>query len=117
MEKECAGFVPENTLIEVQQKLIASQEENSAVKDKLITLLEERAEIPEFEEAVERFQTNLRMFRARKKVSQIELGLLINIDNGYISKLENGKDQNPSLKIMLRFCRFFRCGLSELLKK
>jgi len=104
-------------LIEVQGKLIASLEDNIIVKDKLIKLIEERAEIPEFDEAIERLQTNLRMLRARKKISQKEMSLRIDIDHGYISKLESGKGQNPSLKIMLRFCRFFRCGLSELLKK
>lgn len=106
-----------DALIEVQNKLIVFLEENIAVQNKLIELLERQSEVLDFDEAINRLQSNLRMLRAGKGISQKKLSLLVNIDNGYISKLESGKGQNPSLKIMLRFCRFFRCGLSELLRE
>ena len=84
---------------------------------KLITILEGELELFEFDEAITRLQANLRLFRAKKGISQERLGFLIGIDNGYISKLESGERQNPSLKIMFRFCHFFECTLSELLRK
>lgn len=67
-----------------------------------------------YEQEINKFQLRLKEMRVKKKLTQKQLAEEIRIDHGYISKLESGDRQNPSLKILLRFCRFYKCTLSDL---
>ena len=106
-----AAQMSKDTLIETQATLIKTQA-------KLINILElESGEILEFDEVLSRFQDNLRMLRAQVGMSQKEMSLHVDIDNGYISRLEVGKRQNPSLEIIHRLCRFYGCTFAEIMRK
>jgi len=101
-----------------KDQIIEAQARTIKTQAKLIKILEgERGQVCGFDETIKRFQANLRMLRAKKGISQIALGLQINVDNGYVSKLEAGKGQNPSLKIIHRFCRFYGCTFAEIMRK
>ena len=67
-----------------------------------------------YEQEVNKFQTRLKELRAKLGCTQKYVAWVTGIDHAYISKLESGEKQNPSLKTMLRFCRFYKCTLSEL---
>ena len=87
-----------------------------ATQAKLIKSLQgEKEEESEFDDLIETLQGNLRMLRAKKGMSQMKMSFYLDINNGYISKLESGKGQNPSLKILFRFSKFFDCPISKLL--
>lgn len=105
MDDESLSYLSKDALIKTQAQCI---------KILIAELAKVNGEVCGFDETIVRLQTNIRVFRARKKINQKELSLKTNIDYTYISKLEQGRNQNPSLKILLRFCRAFNCSLSEL---
>ena len=58
---------------------------------------------------------NLKMVRAKKKLSQGALARLLEVDKGYISNIENGK-KNPTLATIQRLAEALGVSADELLK-
>lgn len=103
MDNESPSFISKDALIGVQAKWIKVLE----------------GEMKEYELGAEinRLQNNLKALRKKKGITQKEMSFQTGIDHGYISKLETGSKQNPSLKTLLRLCCFFKCTVSELTGK
>lgn len=61
--------------------------------------------------------TNLRIKQLRKKnkLTLQKLSELSGVSNGYISDLENGKEQNPSLTILKKLAKAFGVSVTELI--
>jgi transcriptional regulator with XRE-family HTH domain len=58
---------------------------------------------------------NLKMARAKKKLSQGALARLLEVDKGYISNIENGK-KNPTLATIQRLADALGVSADELIK-
>lgn len=67
------------------------------------------------EDKIRRFQYKLKLLRKRKGITQKEMSVGVGIDHGYISRLESGEKQNPSLKILFRLSKYYDCPVSELI--
>jgi len=67
----------------------------------------------------------LKKFRIRKKLSMSQVARLSEvatdhrgrITQGYISRLESGKETNPSLQKLLTLCRIYKVEPNELILK
>jgi transcriptional regulator with XRE-family HTH domain len=58
---------------------------------------------------------NLRKIRTKKKMSQVELANILNVDRAYISNIENGR-MNPTLSTLEKLAGALKISTSELLK-
>lgn len=56
---------------------------------------------------------NIKMLREQKGLTREELSLLLEFDNSYISKLENG-NTNPTVEKLEKICNFFKLRAGEL---
>jgi len=63
---------------------------------------------------IKKFQIRLKALRTKRGLTLLEVGEGAGIDPAYICKLETGLKFNPSLKILLKLCRFYDCNLSKL---
>jgi DNA-binding Xre family transcriptional regulator len=50
------------------------------------------------------------------KITLTDLAKIIGVSNEYLSRLNTGKDKNPTLKIMNKICKTFDISLDELNK-
>lgn len=58
---------------------------------------------------------NIKKFRKEKNISQRELAKQINISAGYLSHLENGGRNNPSILVIKKIANILGKDISELL--
>ncbi len=63
---------------------------------------------------MKKFKDNLHMMRRDKKLSQIELGKLVNLSHVTISKYELGT-MEPTLGALTRIKNVLECSYNELL--
>lgn len=57
---------------------------------------------------------NIKLYREKNKITKSELARLINVSPSYITKLENGEKQNPSLEILMKIAKALNVELSDL---
>ncbi len=58
---------------------------------------------------------NLKRIRTEKNMSQGDIARALEVDRGYISNIENGK-QNPTLSTIAKLADSLRVSVDELLK-
>jgi transcriptional regulator with XRE-family HTH domain len=58
---------------------------------------------------------NLAALRERLGISQAELAKRANIDQSYISRMEAGRNDNPSLDTLVKLARAFDMSVAELI--
>jgi transcriptional regulator with XRE-family HTH domain len=58
---------------------------------------------------------NLRKWRLKKNMSQVDLANALSVDRAYISNIENGR-MNPTLSTLEKIAGALRISTSELLK-
>ena len=68
--------------------------------------------------AIDKFGKRLTALRESRKLSQLQLSLLVGCHSTYISKLENDEtvDRLPSLQMFERLCDALGCKPEELLQ-
>lgn len=57
---------------------------------------------------------NIKLYREKNKITKSELARLINVSPSYITKLENGEKQNPTLEILMKIAKALNVELSDL---
>lgn len=57
---------------------------------------------------------NIRKFRLIKNYSLKDLSKMTNLSSGYLSHLENGSRNNPSMKTMLKICNALGRSLTDI---
>ncbi len=62
------------------------------------------------------FHSNIRYLRERKRMSQEELSLQLNLSRNKLQALESGKTINPSAADMVGFSEYFKVSIDSLLK-
>ena len=62
-----------------------------------------------------RFGVNLKRIRTEKKMSQGDIIKVTGMDRGYISSVENGR-QNPTLVTIEKFAKALEVSMEELMK-
>ena len=62
-----------------------------------------------------RFGVNLKRIRTEKKMSQGDIIKVTGMDRGYISSVENGR-QNPTLATIEKFAKALGVSMEELMK-
>ena len=63
----------------------------------------------------EQLGKNMKLIRAKKKMSQGDIARALEVDRGYISNIENGK-KNPTLATIQKLANALRVSADELLK-
>ena len=58
---------------------------------------------------------NLRKWRLKKNMSQVDLATALSVDRAYISNIENGR-MNPTLSTLEKIAKALGISSSELLK-
>lgn len=61
------------------------------------------------------FGSNLKDLMNAKKVSNYQLSKMSGIAKGYITELENGVKDNPSMKIVCKICKVLEVTPNELI--
>nr|UVN03563.1 MAG: helix-turn-helix domain protein [Bacteriophage sp.] len=56
----------------------------------------------------------IKLYRKKNKMTKSELARLINVSPSYITKLENGEKENPSLEVKIKIANVLGCSVSEL---
>lgn len=56
----------------------------------------------------------IKLYRKKNKMTKSELARLINVSPSYITKLENGEKENPSLEVKIKIANVLGCPVSEL---
>jgi transcriptional regulator with XRE-family HTH domain len=64
---------------------------------------------------VTRLGNNLKLIRAEKNITQIEIAKRLNVDRSFISNIENGKN-NPTLSTITNLAKVLNVPTKELLK-
>ena len=62
------------------------------------------------------FHNNIRFLRERKKMSQEELSLQLDLSRNKLQALESGKTINPSAVDLVKFSEYFKVSIDSLLK-
>jgi transcriptional regulator with XRE-family HTH domain len=65
--------------------------------------------------AAEQLGMRIKYLRGQKKMSQLDLSIVSNVNKNYICDLENGR-RNPSLEILERIADALSITLEELFK-
>ena len=65
--------------------------------------------------ASEKLGQNIKRIRVKKKMSQGDIALALEVDRGYISNIENGK-KNPTLATIQKLADALGVSADELLK-
>jgi len=58
---------------------------------------------------------NMKLIRAKKKMSQGDIARALDVDRGYISNIENGK-KNPTIATIQKLANALGVSANELLK-
>lgn len=61
-----------------------------------------------------RLSEKIKSYRKKNKMTKSELARLINVSPSYITKLENGEKENPSLEVKIKIANALGCSISEL---
>lgn len=56
----------------------------------------------------------IKELRKKKRLSRRQLSLKSGVARGYISELESGKYDNPTIKVLCKLCKILGCTLEEL---
>ncbi|MEO8795493.1 MAG: helix-turn-helix domain-containing protein [Daejeonella sp.] len=62
------------------------------------------------------FNINIRLLRDRKKMSQEDLSLKLDLSRNKLQALESGKTVNPSVADLVKFSEYFKISVDSLLK-
>lgn len=68
-----------------------------------------------FENDLKQFGTEIKTVRKSKKITQLQLASLCDVDIRTIQRIEKG-EFNPSLRVLLRLANAFEMSLSNLIK-
>jgi len=63
-----------------------------------------------------KFGARIRQLRAKKEISQEQLGFISSLDRTYISGIERGQ-RNPSLKNIFKISQALEVGIADLFKE
>ena len=69
-----------------------------------------------FENDLKQFGTEIKTVRKSKKITQLQLASLCDIDIRSIQRIEKG-EFNPSLRVLIRIANAFEMSLSSLIKQ
>lgn len=69
-----------------------------------------------FETDLKQFGTEIKSVRKAKKITQLQLASLCDIDIRTIQRIEKG-EFNPSLRVLIRIANAFDMSLSNLMKQ
>lgn len=69
-----------------------------------------------FENDLKQFGTEIKTVRKSKKITQLQLASLCDVDIRTIQRIEKG-EFNPSLRVLLRLANAFEMSLSNLIKQ
>jgi transcriptional regulator with XRE-family HTH domain len=69
-----------------------------------------------FENDLKQFGTEIKSLRKAKKITQLQLASLCDIDIRSIQRIEKG-EFNPSLRVLIRIANAFEMSLSNLIKQ
>ncbi|MEY5132730.1 MAG: hypothetical protein RLZZ198_734 [Bacteroidota bacterium] len=69
-----------------------------------------------FENDLKQFGTEIKSVRKAKKITQLQLSSLCDIDIRTIQRIEKG-EFNPSLRVLIRIANAFEMSLSNLIKQ
>ncbi len=69
-----------------------------------------------FENDLKQFGTEIKTVRKSKKITQLQLASLCDIDIRTIQRIEKG-EFNPSLRVLIRIANAFEMSLSSLIKQ
>ena len=69
-----------------------------------------------FENDLKQFGTEIKSVRKAKKITQLQLASLCDIDIRSIQRIEKG-EFNPSLRVLIRIANAFEMSLSNLIKQ
>jgi transcriptional regulator with XRE-family HTH domain len=69
-----------------------------------------------FENDLKQFGTEIKSVRKAKKITQLQLSSLCDIDIRTIQRIEKG-EFNPSLRVLIRIANAFEMPLSNLIKQ
>jgi transcriptional regulator with XRE-family HTH domain len=69
-----------------------------------------------FENDLKQFGTEIKTVRKSKKITQLQLSSLCDVDIRTIQRIEKG-EFNPSLRVLMRIANAFEMSLSSLIKQ
>jgi len=69
-----------------------------------------------FENDLKQFGTEIKTVRKSKKITQLQLASLCDIDIRTIQRIEKG-EFNPSIRVLIRIANAFEMSLSNLIKQ
>ena len=69
-----------------------------------------------FENELKQFGTEIKTVRKSKKITQLQLSFLCDVDIRTIQRIEKG-EFNPSLRVLIRIANAFEMSLSNLIKQ
>ncbi len=69
-----------------------------------------------FENELKQFGTEIKTVRKSKKITQLQLSSLCNVDIRTIQRIEKG-EFNPSLRVLMRIANALEMSLSSLIKQ
>mgnify|MGYP000406720652 FL=1 len=69
-----------------------------------------------FENDLKQFGTEIKTVRKSKKITQLQLSSLCDVDIRTIQRIEKG-EFNPSLRVLIRIANAFEMSLSNLIKQ
>jgi len=69
-----------------------------------------------FENDLKQFGTEIKTVRKSKKITQLQLSSLCDVDIRTIQRIEKG-EFNPSLSVLIRIANAFEMSLSNLIKQ
>ncbi|MCF8269344.1 MAG: helix-turn-helix domain-containing protein [Crocinitomicaceae bacterium] len=69
-----------------------------------------------FENDLKQFGTEINTVRKSKKITQLQLSSLCDVDIRTIQRIEKG-EFNPSLRVLIRIANAFEMSLSNLIKQ
>ena len=69
-----------------------------------------------FENDLNQFGTEIKTVRKSKKITQLQLSSLCDVDIRTIQRIEKG-EFNPSLRVLIRIANAFEMSLSNLIKQ
>lgn len=69
-----------------------------------------------FENDLKQFGTEIKTVRKSKKITQLQLSSLCDVDIRTIQRIEKG-EFNPSLRVLIRIANAFEMSLSNLIRQ
>jgi transcriptional regulator with XRE-family HTH domain len=69
-----------------------------------------------FENELKQFGTEIKTVRKSKKITQLQLSFLCDVDIRTIQRIEKG-EFNPSLRVLMRIANAFEMSLSSLINQ